>query len=112
MMHSLYRNTTDVEQKDQDTTSGSSCKLRQKFDRWVTDPDNAEYIIIWCRIFLVIGMCAGFFALVMYFFASSSIGVGIFVVMIVFVMGVCPMIWFLLLVLRVRDPESCHEEYK
>ncbi|KAJ7710194.1 hypothetical protein B0H14DRAFT_2646120 [Mycena olivaceomarginata] len=63
-------------------------------------------------IFLVIGMCAGFFALVMYFFASSSIGVGIFVVMIVFVMGVCPMIWFLLLVLRVRDPESCHEEYK
>ncbi|KAF8153601.1 hypothetical protein K438DRAFT_1778184 [Mycena galopus ATCC 62051] len=44
----------------------------------------ADDMINWCGSFFVIGTCAGFIALILYFFASSSIGVGIFVVMIVF----------------------------
>ncbi|KAJ6540773.1 hypothetical protein B0H19DRAFT_1381703 [Mycena capillaripes] len=41
----------------------------------------------------LVGTCAGFIALILYFFASSSIGVSIFVVMVIFAMGVWPMVW-------------------
>ncbi|KAF7378254.1 hypothetical protein MSAN_00250600 [Mycena sanguinolenta] len=50
-------------------------------------------IIRWCLSFLVIGTYAGFIALILFFFASSPVGIGIFVIMIVFFMGICPMIW-------------------
>ncbi|KAF7343712.1 hypothetical protein MSAN_01951500 [Mycena sanguinolenta] len=63
---------------------------RKLFHEWVAG--CAEMMIKWCSTFFVIGTCAGFIALILYFFASSSLGVGIFVVMIVFVMGVFPMV--------------------
>ncbi|KAF7374237.1 hypothetical protein MSAN_00306600 [Mycena sanguinolenta] len=99
VMHSLYRKTTDEKAKGQGSTKARrtpGCTPGRKVDLWVTSPRSADMMIIWCGTFLVVGTCAGFIALVLYFFASSSIGVGIFVVMIVFAMGVCPMIWILL----------------
>ncbi|KAJ6507003.1 hypothetical protein C8R45DRAFT_923169 [Mycena sanguinolenta] len=53
----------------------------------------AKAMIGWCASFLVIGTCAGYIALILYFFASSSNAVSVFVVMIIFIMGVCPIIW-------------------
>ncbi|KAJ6507002.1 hypothetical protein C8R45DRAFT_1069876 [Mycena sanguinolenta] len=49
---------------------------------FLNHPDRqpfAEVMVGWCGSFLVIGTCAGFTALILYFFASSSIGGIIFV---------------------------------
>ncbi|KAJ6465345.1 hypothetical protein C8R45DRAFT_1022906 [Mycena sanguinolenta] len=111
VMASLYLKITDQKAKGQGKTrrirhgAGSadggrplkgSCMPSWKFDLWVTSPKSAHIMIVWCGIFLVIGASAGFIALILYFFASSSIGVSIFVVIIVFTMGVFPMIGLLI----------------
>ncbi|KAF8153598.1 hypothetical protein K438DRAFT_1863710 [Mycena galopus ATCC 62051] len=104
-MHVLYCKTPDEAAKC--PGSGGEAE-KERRSRWrtgrlqVTTHRYANDMIKWCGTFLVIGTCAGFIALILYFFARSSIGIGIFVVMIVFVMGACPMIWLLLLVLRDR----------
>ncbi|KAJ6503739.1 hypothetical protein C8R45DRAFT_1185631 [Mycena sanguinolenta] len=63
----------------------------KQFHEWVAG--CVGMMIRWCSSFLVIGTYAGFVALILFFFASASVGIAIFVIMVVFFSGLFPMIW-------------------
>ncbi|KAJ7576363.1 hypothetical protein C8J56DRAFT_1171473 [Mycena floridula] len=63
----------------------------KKFHEWVAA--CVGMLIRWCSSFLIAGTYSGFFALILYFFQSSTVAVAVFASVIVFLSGLFPMIW-------------------